>query len=344
MPKLDFDSMPDMPEGDDPIVFKGQSSDTVTEPTVDTSEPVASGTDTTPPSSADATAADAETPPAEGDGEVSAPAQETEPDPREVALVEAAKALGIDQTDVAKLPAAIVAKRAELDTQRQAAAEKELTARRETIKAQIAQQVDTSIAQLADATVKAHLQANGYDTTGLTGQWWLDPNNAAEVAAYREIQAQVLADPAWANRKQADLNQALSQYEQYEAQQSALTTKYPSYPKDIDDFLVQNQASAGAREELAKLTSAAVDRKTSTLNSEVAALRAENAALAAKVSGFDKALADAKTEGLNAAIKKISVGDRQPNTTGVTHPTNDQAQKIPPRGKWLDAIPELRRP
>jgi len=324
MPKLDFDSMPDMPEGDDPIVFKGQSSDTVTEPTVDTSEPVASGTDTTPPPSADATAADAETPPTEGDGEVSAPAQETEPDPREVALVEAAKALGIDETDVSKLPAAIVAKRAELDTQRQAAAEKELTARRETIKAQIAQQVDTSIAQLADATVKAHLQANGYDTTGLTGQWWLDPNNAAEVAAY--------------------LNQALSQYEQYEAQQSALTTKYPSYPKDIDDFLVQNQASAGAREELAKLTSAAVDRKTSTLNSEVAALRAENAALAAKVSGFDKALADAKTEGLNAAIKKISVGDRQPNTTGVTHPTNDQAQKIPPRGKWLDAIPELRRP
>jgi hypothetical protein len=248
------------------------------------------------------------------------------------ALVAAAKALGITETDPAKIPALIEQKQAEAVQARQEEAVRE-------VEADITSQAQEATDHLIDQQAAARLKGEGYE---LTDGWHLNPENAAMLERFYELRGEIAAMPEWQNVFNNAVAQGKTAYQQQQAVYGEIETKYDQAPKALIADLKRFGFTPDIIDAIARQSHEQVNQTTATLHSAVAAKDAELETLRAQVSGHADAVAKAKTDGIaegrNAALEVIKSGRDIPATTGLGGPTTEQAPGYKPTGNFLGAL------
>ena len=253
------------------------------------------------------------------EGEKPAEAAPTATDERlNLALRAAADAIGVTETDPAKLPEAIIARRAELATQ-QVALEKQIQDQADTAALQrITTNADQHLRELLDPVVRADL-AKEFGIEAWPDNWWEadawnDPTAADMlVRRYNQIEGGYKMLPQYENAYNSSIAQGRAQYEADSAKVGALDTKYPLASKDVVNHLRRLGMSAEGLDTIAQITHASALRASGSSASEVESLRTQ---VAAHEAALKKARDEGKAEGLKGSID-IANGKAIPATTGL---------------------------
>lgn len=299
--------------------------------------PVEAGPETAPGAQPESGAAEQAVQESAPDAPESAPSA-TAPDAAvTAALLAAAKALGISETDPAKIPAAIEA--------RETAARAAQEAQRElAVQQRINQAAGQEVADMLDPAVRAALAADGvYVPDGF--DWFRGPEADQELlATYTAKQSELYAQPEWRQRHSALVQAGQTAHAEQQAQLAKMLDQYPDQASDLVATFRDLGANSALLTEIARQTHERVAKATLTLNSRALSLEAENAALKATISGHAAAIEAAKTEGRNAVITTLSAGETNPVTPGTGSPSREQrpdASKFqdPYKAFTLDNIP-----
>ena len=259
------------------------------------------------------------------------------------ALIAAAKAAGIDETDPAKIQDALTAKTVAAETARAETAANAAEQIRLDAEIAITKTVSDSINHLIDNQVLAEMTALGYAVKATDGNWWEDPDTgAAALALYQKLKSEEEGKPEWTTRFHADLRYAKDDHDKKTKESndfvSSLDTRFPNHAKDVLDNLRKFNVSPALQEDIAKRTDQLVTSKTAMLNSAISAKDAQIAELSAQVSGHAAAIAAAKAEGQKAAMTTIEAGRALPTVNGIGNPTTQQAAKYTPQGLGISML------
>ena len=266
-------------------------------------------------------------------------------DVRDAALIEAAKVLGISETDPAKIPDAIKAHGERIAQENEQRATQEALTAEQSFSRKVAEEFVTANSQLIDTSVVEVMRAEGWglDRDPSEPKWWEDKTPLddgtgrtfaqAAMERFRALKEAELRKPEWESLFQPVLQQRLAEFKSQQARVNDLATKYPDHSREVIQDLKKFDVSPELLENIARLTDSTVKQATATINSALAAANARIAEQEAKISGFDAALEAAKTEALNQAMAKIAAGDRLPMTIGAGGaPTPEQAPSYKPKG------------
>jgi hypothetical protein len=270
-------------------------------------------------------AVDDPAPPVAADAPDATPADAPLPEVAVNAIKAAAEALGIRETDPAKLPEAIEARKAEIaaESTRQREAE-ELAFEQRTVES-LQERARQDVVALMNPVIRGELRNEGHDIDNAPDNWWdvRSPNHNPEMTArYNQLFNELRVQPQYEKAYVDAYTAHKSAYDGEKAKFAEFSNKYPNHAADLVSDLRRAGVSAEGLERFARLTDEHFNRATATNNSAIAAKDTELTNLRAQVSGHTDALAKARAEGLaegrNAALAELRKGQTQtPGTVGV---------------------------
>ena len=280
----------------------------------------------------------AETP--EGEPDPAAPGEPAPEDPTLAALRATAKALGITETDPAKLAAAITEHHAKAEEAATQTAEQARVVEEAETQQRIVLDVSTQMGTLIHPIVKGIMATEGFDVEVLDQpNWFADPDNAAYLARYQKLRVAEASKPEWESQFQASLKSKMDAYKADSDAIGTLAEKYPFHDPAAIAALRKQGMSVAQIDAAAAYQNNLVTRSVSTLNSELTTTKAQLAALTKQVSGHAEAIAKAKADGIsegrNAAMQTLEAGARNPAANGPGAPAPTQ---VPHRGTTFDQV------
>lgn len=268
------------------------------------------------------------------------------------ALMKAAKLLGITETDPAKLQEAIDAAEQRIETERQEAQQAEIKRTQESIE----QRIVSSAEDKVRAAIIIRMAREGYTVALPPGVKPSDigPDYVAAPPGTDVFDHGAWEDPAYADTLIAKFNQIASEpgmhallRQETDAGRAVITQaqetfkKYPNHDPWVASMMLANGVHPQVMEQVVQSIDRHVGSRISTLNSELAAARAEVETLKAQNSGHEAAIAQARAEGREAALKELGKFSPESSGNGAPAPTLQTAYK-PQRisgSAWLNKIP-----